>query len=182
MCVLCRICAINDLTSWLLASLHSPMTSHGYCAVVDAIIHAYGMVGKARGLYLSTSHHIKPETLGECLMWWRVLRSAHLAVPNDAVCIFSFNTYLNRQNQTEQWSVLESERWANLTIRLVVKTNSMCTEICVYTAHIIRELSNYMHMLCLNYFNPYSAGMDFSRQNLKSVDVRFQRLKSIPTL
>ena len=28
-------------------------------------------------------------------------------------------------------------------------------------------------------FNPYSAGMDFSRQNLTSVDVRFWRRKSI---
>ena len=31
-------------------------------------------------------------------------------------------------------------------------------------------------------FNPYSAGIDFSRQNLTSVDVRFWRLKSIPAL
>ena len=29
---------------------------------------------------------------------------------------------------------------------------------------------------------PYSAGIDFSRQNLTSVDVRFWRLKSIPAL
>ena len=28
--------------------------------------------------------------------------------------------------------------------------------------------------------NPYSAGIDFGRQNLTSVDVRFWRLKSIP--
>ena len=32
------------------------------------------------------------------------------------------------------------------------------------------------------FLNPYSAGIDFSRQNLMSVDVRFCRLKSIPTL
>ena len=31
-------------------------------------------------------------------------------------------------------------------------------------------------------FNPYSAGIDFSRQNLTSVDVIFWRLKSIPAL
>ena len=30
--------------------------------------------------------------------------------------------------------------------------------------------------------NPYSAGIDLSRQNLTSVDVRFWRLKSIPPL
>ena len=30
--------------------------------------------------------------------------------------------------------------------------------------------------------NPYSAGIDFSRQNLTSVDVRFWRLKSIHAL
>ena len=31
-------------------------------------------------------------------------------------------------------------------------------------------------------FTPYSAGIDFSRHNLPSVDVRFWRLKSIPAL
>ena len=31
-------------------------------------------------------------------------------------------------------------------------------------------------------FNSYSVGIDFSRQNLTSVDVRFWRLKSIPAL
>ena len=31
-------------------------------------------------------------------------------------------------------------------------------------------------------FSPYSAGIDFSRQNLTSVDVRFWRLKSISAL
>ena len=30
--------------------------------------------------------------------------------------------------------------------------------------------------------DPYNAGIDFSRQNLTSVDVRFCRLKSIPAL
>ena len=30
--------------------------------------------------------------------------------------------------------------------------------------------------------NPFSAGIDFCRQNLTSVDVRFGRLKSIPAL
>ena len=34
--------------------------------------------------------------------------------------------------------------------------------------------------LCV--INPYSAGIDFSRQNLTSVDVRFWRLKSTPAL
>ena len=32
----------------------------------------------------------------------------------------------------------------------------------------------------LNKFNPYIAGVDFSRQTLTSVDVRFWRLKSTP--
>ena len=31
-------------------------------------------------------------------------------------------------------------------------------------------------------FNPYSTKIDFSRQNLTYVDVRFWRLKSIPAL
>ena len=32
------------------------------------------------------------------------------------------------------------------------------------------------------YFNSYSAGIDFRRQNLTSTDVRFRRLKSISAL
>ena len=32
------------------------------------------------------------------------------------------------------------------------------------------------------YFNSYSAGIDFSRQNLTSREVRFWRLKSKPAL
>ena len=33
-------------------------------------LYAYGIVGKARWAHLSTSHHhIKPEPLGEPLMW-----------------------------------------------------------------------------------------------------------------
>ena len=35
---------------------------------------------------------------------------------------------------------------------------------------------------CAKKVNPYSAGIDFSRQNLTSVDVRFWPLKSIPAL
>ena len=31
-------------------------------------------------------------------------------------------------------------------------------------------------------FSPYSAATDFRRQNLTSLDVRFWRLKSVPTL
>ena len=38
------------------------------------------------------------------------------------------------------------------------------------------------HHLCELTLNPYSAGIDFSRQNLTSVDVRFWRLKSISAL
>ena len=34
----------------------------------------------------------------------------------------------------------------------------------------------------LQRFNPYSAGIEFSRQNLTTTDVRFWRLKSIPAL
>ena len=51
------------------------------------LIYAYGNVGKTRWVYLSTSHHIEPEPLGEGLMWRRVLTSAYIAVPNDAVTL-----------------------------------------------------------------------------------------------
>ena len=54
----------------------------------SVVLYSYIIVGKARWAHRSTRHHIKHEPLGECLMKWRVLRSAHLAIPNDAVCIF----------------------------------------------------------------------------------------------
>ena len=62
---------------------------------------------------------------------------------------------------------------------------------CQYTSWLIRNKSRYAHpsnkpfnatALSSYFFNPYSAGIDFSRQNLTSVDVRFWRLKSIQAL
>ena len=52
--------------------------------------------------------------------------------------------------------------------------------------HIATEGSSksevYAFLLQYKDFNPYSAGLELSRQNLTSVDVRFWRLKSIPAL
>ena len=39
-----------------------------------------------------------------------------------------------------------------------------------------------LYNLVKSWINPYSAGSDFSRQNLTSVDVRSWRLKSFSTL
>ena len=36
------------------------------------------------------SQHKSPSPKDSCLMWWLVLRSAHLAVPSDVGCIFSY--------------------------------------------------------------------------------------------
>ena len=41
---------------------------------------------------------------------------------------------------------------------------------------IVFQASIYMHMGP----NPHSAGIDYTRQNLTSIDVRSRRLKSIP--
>ena len=48
----------------------------------------------------------------------------------------------------------------------------------------ICQSSNVIADFCfeLSSFNSYSAGIDFSRQNLTSADVRFWRLKLIPAL
>ena len=50
--------------------------------------------------------------------------------------------------------------------------------------YLVRNLLEnvYIHSLSNTRVNPHSAGIDFSRQNLTSVDVRFWRLKSIPAL
>ena len=67
-------------------------------------------LGRRDGLISALVTTSSPSLLGEGLMWWRVLRSAHLAVPNDAVRIFSY------KNLSET---------ADLTIRLVVEANSV---------------------------------------------------------
>ena len=59
-------------------------------------------------------------------MWWRVLRSTHVAVPNDVVCIFSYE--YPSEKAKSNWVVKRiggSARWADFIIRLVVKINSM---------------------------------------------------------
>ena len=93
--------------------------------------YAYDIVWKARCAHLSTSHHIKPVPLWEGFMWWRVLRWAHLAVPNDAVCIFSYE--YPSETATINWEVKrfgETARWADLTIRLVVSTGESHRLVC----------------------------------------------------
>ena len=72
-------------------------------------LYAYGIVGKARWAHLSTSHNINPEPLG----------SAHLAVPNDAVYIFSYeypsetanlNCAVQRKGESARWADLNTSR------------------------------------------------------------------------
>ena len=46
----------------------------------------------------------------------------------------------------------------------------------------LRVLNNQRESGATDKINPYSAGIDFRRQNLTSVDVRFWRLKSTPAL
>ena len=54
----------------------------------------------------------------------------------------------------------------------------------VYSTENKTNIDEYQRMRCTWFFDiiPYSAGSDFSRQNLKSVDVKFWRLKSFPAL
>ena len=47
---------------------------------IRLVVKANSIVEKARWAHFSPSHLNKPKPLGETLMWWRVLRSAHLAV------------------------------------------------------------------------------------------------------
>ena len=48
--------------------------------------------------------------------------------------------------------------------------------------YILYSHNVHAHNKCPSIIIPYNAGIDFSRQNLTSVDVRFWRLKSIPAL
>ena len=52
----------------------------------------------------------------------------------------------------------------------------------LWNSTFLSDLSNYTFRIVKIIFNPFGAGIDFSRQNLTSTDVRFWRLKSIPAL
>ena len=57
--------------------------------------------------------------------------------------------------------------------------------LCLWASFVICLLylfPNKLHAFTWYWFNLYSAGIDFSRQNLTSTDVRFWWLKSIPAL
>ena len=60
----------------------------------------------------------------ECLMWWRVLRSAHVAVSNEAICIFSYE-YLIEAAKSNRAVKRFGECEMGRSIRLVVKADSM---------------------------------------------------------
>ena len=62
----------------------------------------------------------------------------------------------------------------HLKLELLTLFPASNNEIYLYLWHI--EISH------IQLSNPYNAGIEFSRQNLTSVDVRFWRLKSIPAL
>ena len=55
----------------------------------------------------------------------------------------------------------------------------------VYTYNMVsfvKSHENLLQYIMVCTINPYSTGIDFSRQNLTSVEVKFWRLKSIPAL
>ena len=121
-------------------------------------LYANGIVVKASWAHLSISHHFKPEPLGEDLVWWR----AHLAVPNDAVCIFSYE-YLFKAAKSN-WAVKrfgESARWTDFTILLLVKANSCMSAInssishrLIYSVYLQCNVSSdffFVKCLCLYY-------------------------------
>ena len=59
-----------------------------------------------------------------------MLRSAHLDVPSDIICIFSYEYPSETAKSNRAVKVIgESVRCADLTIRLIVKANSMSARI-----------------------------------------------------
>ena len=78
--------------------------------------------------------------------------------------------YVSIYNNVRIWSEVKNGTYNNILLeygKQILNFVSIC--------------SNLQRMMLLN-VKHYSAGTDFKRQNLTSVDVRFWRLKSIPTL
>ena len=78
--------------------------------------------------------------------------------------------YVSIYNNVRIWSEVNNGTYHNILLeygKQIFNFVSIC--------------SNLQRMMLLN-VKPYSAGTDFKRQNLTSVDVRFWRLKSVPTL
>ena len=77
-------------------------------------------------------------------------------------------------------------------VLLLANPLATCVDFTIKTKHfsyISRIVGLVMYNLDVDYkpvestlITPYSAGVDFSRHNLTSVDVRFSRLKSFPVL
>ena len=51
-----------------------------------------------------------------------------------------------------------------------------------FQSYKVNLIDLFPRIIIMAILNPYSAGIDFSRQSLTSVDVRLWRLKSIPAL
>ena len=89
-------------------------------ATLSSILYAYGLVGKARLTFRT----------------------------NDAVCIFSYE-YLSdtvKSNCAVKF-IGESARWADLTIRLVVKANSVSARTATHNTHVTKLVAGNMFVI-----------------------------------
>ena len=106
--------------------------------------------------------------------WWRKAFCQHsFQLLGRLIILFKFSpswscVSLPRSTTSTEWKLL---KFANLN-------NPFSFSISSYKTDYKRLYSRSV----LKGFNPYSAGIEFSRQNLTSVDVRFWRLRSIPAL
>ena len=110
-----------------------------------------------------------------------ILSPHNWGVCHSTVIYMQYTPYYNLYNIYfyEQLQGIETVKYGNYVQDLL--QNYFCRDIAAFDAWRRSFVRNWSLKDETN-LNPYSAGIDFSRQNLTSVDVRFWRPKSIPAL
>ena len=113
--------------------------------IIDIWHHGEGEMG--------SSQHKSPHQARASRRALDVVTSAEISpsrLPNDAVCIFSYE-YLSETVKSNYAvkRIGESVRWAGLTIRLVVKANSMSARDRMMAQHwaIVVMVSSFLHLI-----------------------------------
>ena len=99
--------------------------------------------------------------------------------PQHSIAIFvMFTTAVRLDVNMLYHSILMANAWVELvSLKVAVfSTQTVCFCENIFCLH--QKYAEYS----VRILNPYSAGIDFTRQNLTSTDVRFERLNSIPAL
>ena len=126
---------------------------------------------------------------------WRTVSSQSSHHPQE-ILLAQFSLYVHKGGLKPDSFLYSESKLLKLSVNLTLKALNFLKKIMKTKDFFLFEIiinvfvssSRFIWILMLwvyghkKYYYFYSAGIDFSRQNLTSTDVRFRRLKSIPAL